>query len=207
MRRSVNSIIGNKQKGDISKNDAYLGVADYINPSIYKSTNIDKSKTPDIFNQSINDIYDLTQSYLKDNPNFLQQSDYPETLLRGYNIAQRKNDLLNLNNGLFSTSIREKNARNFTDFFDHSLYKNSKINSIGSLEKSFSEKGKTLNVHKNKKKYLHDKVFANDENVSSFLDNSDDLNLILHFDSKKLQDDGRIFAIFTGDGLAAIKNK
>jgi len=30
---------------------------------------------------------------------------------------------------------------------------------------------------------------------------------MLHFDSKKLQDDGRIFAIFTGDGLAAMKDK
>jgi hypothetical protein len=207
MRRSVNSIIGNKQKGDISKNDAYLGVVDYLNPSLYKSTVVDKSKTPDQFNKSINEIYDLTQSFLKESPNFLKQSDYPDTLLRGYNISQRKNNLLNLDNGLFSTSIRETNARNFTDFFDHSLYNNSNINSIGSLEKAFSEKGKTLNIHKNKKNYLHDKLFANEENVNSFLEGSDNLSLMMHFDSKKLQEDGRIFAIFTGEGLAALKNK
>lgn len=228
MRRGINHTMNKSQS------NKYLEPDKYESGSYFRSTDLGADKLPDDFKTSMQNIHNKTKQFLKDNPDFFSKvSDVDGTLFRGYNIPPTNRNTtkgIQIEGGLFSTSVRASNASKFAHGIDpvskehaHDLIYEPEdaargnedvvSSSLQDYKQMFADDGLAIGVSSDKKKYLQDSVIYSKSNTLLFTtggkyassSNKPNLGLMLTFDQEKLQKDNNIFMILTDEGLSDMK--
>jgi hypothetical protein len=158
--------------------------------------------------KSINEIYDVTQNYLKnENPSFFEERKpaNKNKLYRGFFInKQSGSSNVYLANGLLSTSMSKKNATNFANSKSPDML-GLPINRVSNL---FKENNSNLVIGYPHEGYLSDKMYIDDDTFNEFFhENESNLSLVTSYDTRNLMADEAIFAILTDDPLKRLKDK
>ncbi len=200
MRRGLHSALGKDKPRDnfISPEDAITGTQ-----TLFKSTNLDKSKLPDSFIKAANDIHTNTKQYLDKAPDTFT-SGKDSQLHRGYKILDSKKDSIHLGSGIFSTARNADNAHTFSGLDEMTPVSSS----LSKYKDKFTKNDKSFTVDSRKERYMNDTITYDKNDIGQYL-NKDVFHrktgFSLSFDANKIQKDNNIFAMLTGDGLDHLK--
>ena len=172
---------------------------------IFKPTNISENQIPEKLHDQMKNIYDTTQEYLKDNPDYFSNDKKASTshhitennvISRGISL-KTKGEFGVVAGGMASTSNSLSVAKSFAGFNGDPT----KTLSLDEIKDIYKNHGLVFNISDSQAKYL--------KNITIPMDNGNPANnefrMSLNYDAKAMAKDGRIFALLDGQGFQNTK--